>query len=88
LLGLSRERGRFDVGFVTTDSEADFRAYVTAHGMTSATVWRRPAFERIRGTPTLVVIDKARGVLGIWAGRLSPEQEATVIELASSRSAS
>jgi hypothetical protein len=81
----SRRSGRFELVFVTTDQEHLFRAYAVSNGIRNPTVRTRAAFEGIRGTPTLIVVDGQRSVLGIWVGRLSALRESRVLALTGGR---
>lgn len=71
----------YSVSFVTVESEAVFRGYMRGFGLATVNVEHRERFERIRGTPALVIIDRARLVRGSWTGMLNQDQQQQVREM-------
>jgi hypothetical protein len=71
----------YSLSFVTIEPEELFRGYARGFGLTRINVEHRDRFERIRGTPALVIIDRARLVRGSWTGKLNQDQQQHVREM-------
>ena len=84
---LSQRRTSEDDGFklvaLVVEPTAVGQAYLAEHGLTADMLMRLPIAQarRITGTPTLLVIDRTRKILGVWIGRLDPAAEREVEEM-------
>jgi hypothetical protein len=55
--------------------------YLSSHGITGAQVTSVPDRSlKVPGTPSIVMIDPARRVQGVWIGKLSTDQEKEVLQ--------
>jgi hypothetical protein len=62
--------------------------YLKAHNLTADEVAQVPiSGGRFLGTPTIIAVDRAKKVKGIWLGKLTPPQEREVLALAAPRTA-
>ena len=76
--------GRSDVRIlaVLPQAESESREYLNKLGVSLGNIVQAsPASFGIRGTPTIMLVNQAGQVEGIWRGKLSDEQEAKVTEL-------
>jgi hypothetical protein len=71
----------YSVSFVTIEPEEVFRGYMRGFGLATVNLEHRERFDRIRGTPALVIIDRARLVRGSWTGKLNQDQQQHVREM-------
>lgn len=69
--------GRVRFVAVSLDQVKTGRAYLAEHGVEPDAVLPYPPSTEIRlqGTPTILVIDRARTIVGLWTGKLEPSQE-------------
>ena len=81
-----RENKKYDSQLVAlylpTDNEESVRAYLRSFGITPDKVvpFPRETLARLTGTPSLVVMDSANGVVGSWKGMLSRKGEEEVLQ--------
>ena len=67
-----------------TTSEA--QAYLTSQGVHVNEVKQATLNSiGVRGTPTLLLVDKAGVVTNVWVGKLQPDQEAQVLNVLENR---
>ena len=75
--------GRSDVRIlaVLPQGESEAREYLSKLGVSFKNVVQAPpASFGIRGTPTVMLVNQAGQIEGIWTGKLSSEQEARISE--------
>lgn len=74
------QSGRFRIIFTGFETE-DARAFVKAHLLPEGTVVPTPAglSQKVRGTPTLLLINESGRVMGNWKGKLNQTQEYQVL---------
>ncbi len=64
---------------VGMESTEELERYVLEHGFRPAQVLSiRPGTTRLRGTPTLLLIDASARITGVWLGKLDPQRELEV----------
>ena len=76
-------KGRSDVRIlaVLPQGESESREYLSKLGVSVGNVVQAsPASFGVRGTPTLMLVNQAGEVEGIWTGKLSSEQEVRITE--------
>ena len=72
--------GRVRFVAVSLDQLKTGRAYLAEHGVEPDAILPYPPSNeiRLRGTPTVLVIDRGRTIVGLWTGKLEPSQEREV----------
>lgn len=74
---------------LSSESERVLQDYLRRHNISlDATVSLSPADSRqyrVRGTPTIMLVDRAGIVRRVWIGQLAPEAEQEVLDLVSGR---
>lgn len=80
---VGQKESRSDIGFVAVMPQPtdEARHYLSEHGIKIDEV-RSASLNsiRVRGTPTLVLVDKTGAVVRSWVGKLPPEKETEVVE--------
>lgn len=81
LAGLEAVRdGRIHLAAMSLQPEEQMRAYLAAHRVPiDALVLFRDSGLAVKGTPTLVLLDRNAVVVNSWAGQLRPDEEDALI---------
>ena len=76
-----KDRSDVRILAVLPQGESESREYLSKLGVSLENVVQAPpASFGIRGTPTVMLVNKAGLIEGIWTGKLSSEQEARITE--------
>lgn len=72
--------GRIQLAAVSLQPEEQMRAYLESHQIAvRPVVLFRDSGLAIRGTPTVVLVDRSGTVVNSWAGQLQPAEEAALV---------
>lgn len=73
--------GKVGIVSVSTEPEPSLKAYLAAHDVTMGAVRSIPAdYFKVRGTPTLILVDSEGRVQGSWVGLQDRDGETAILE--------
>lgn len=72
---VSRSSSQYELRVIGIEPVETLQTYLTQYGLFGVSIETRKRLDGIKGTPTLVVLDRDRRVIKSWTGRLSQAQE-------------